>query len=41
VSEFRDAIVTTNNLADAHDALGVLERVVDQLEANAKRWRQL
>jgi hypothetical protein len=41
VSEFRDAIVTTNDLADAHDALGVLERIVDQLEANAKRWRQL
>jgi hypothetical protein len=41
VSEFRDAIVTTNDLAGAHDAIAHLERVVDQLEANAKQWRSL
>ena len=41
VSDFRDAIVTTNDLAGAHDAVAVLERVVDQLEANAKQWKSL
>ena len=41
VAAFRDAIVSTNNLAAAHEAIAVLERVVDELEANAKQWRQL
>jgi hypothetical protein len=41
VSAFRNAIVTTNDLADAHDAVRVLERVVDELEANAKQWERM
>jgi hypothetical protein len=41
VAAFREAIIATNNLAAAHDAIAVLERVVDELEANAAQWRRL
>ena len=41
VSDFRDAIVTTNDLADAQAALQRLERAVEQLDAHAKEWKQL
>jgi hypothetical protein len=40
IADFRDAIVSTSNLADAHAAIAVLNQVVDQLEVNAKEWRQ-
>jgi len=41
VSDFRDAIVTTNDLTDAQDALDRMDRAVDELDANVKQWNQL
>jgi len=41
VSAFRDAIVTTNDLADAQDALSRLDAAVDDLDAKAARWKRL
>ncbi|MEX2255908.1 MAG: hypothetical protein WEC34_10775 [Acidimicrobiia bacterium] len=41
VSSFRDAIVTTNDLADAQDALERLDAIVVELDAKVKQWRRL
>jgi hypothetical protein len=41
VSDFRDAIVTTNDLTDAQDALDRIDRAAKALEAKARQWKQL
>ena len=41
VSAFRDAIVTTSNLAVAQDALDRIDRAARELDVKRKQWRQL
>jgi hypothetical protein len=41
VADFRDAIVTTNDLSDAQAALHRLEAAVAKLDAHAKEWKNL
>lgn len=41
VSDFRDAIVTTNDLADAQEALDRIDAAARELDGKVKQWKQL